>query len=104
MGGNSLAQDSRFLNVLLRGREVTCGRYGRWTIAGHIDEVVRAWKSVGVDYSEDFIQNIPSVGGSSFGGTVKTHYYIDGKSVSRYDAWVHAEKVVGKHLKRADWD
>ena len=104
VGGNNLAQDSRFLNVLLKGRELTCGRYGRWTIGDHIDEVVRAWKSVGVDYSKDFIQNTPSDGGSSVGGKVKTHYYIGGRDVSQYEAWLHAEQVVGKHLKRADWD
>ena len=30
VGGNNLAQDSRFLNVLLKGREVTCGS---WSVA-----------------------------------------------------------------------
>ncbi len=27
-GGDAMADDSRFLNVLLRGREGHCGRYG----------------------------------------------------------------------------
>ena len=38
-----------------------------------------------------------------FGG-YEVAYYIGGKRVRQFDAWIHAEKVVGKHLKRADWD
>ena len=102
VGGSNLAQDSRFLNVLLEGREGHCGRYGYWTIDDHKNEVIRAWKSVGVDYATK-----PHMMGTA-GGTsevyTSTHYYINGKEVSQYDAWLHAEQVVGKHLKRSDWD
>jgi len=31
-------------------------------------------------------------------------YRINGQEVSQLQAWLHAEQVVGKHLKRADWD
>ena len=84
-----IAQDSRFLNVLLRGREGHCGRYGTWQAPIHSDEIKRAWASVGVDY----ILHTPNKG-----------YYIHGRCVSQYEAWLHAEQMVGKHLKRADWD
>ena len=84
-----IAQDSRFLNVLLRGREGHCGRYGVWQAPLHSDEIQRAWASVGVDY----ILHTPNKG-----------YYIHGRCVNQYEAWLHAEQVVGKHLKRADWD
>ena len=39
VGGGQLDQDSRFLNVLLRGREGQCGRYGVWTAKNHVDEI-----------------------------------------------------------------
>ena len=31
VGGGYIAEDSRFLNVLLQGREGQCGRYGNFT-------------------------------------------------------------------------
>ncbi len=92
MGGDKdLADDSRFLNVLLRGREGQCGRYGSWRSDWHLGEVTRAWASVGVEYGVDDDEDC-------------LYYRINGKEVSQHDAWLHAEQVVGKHLKRADWD
>ena len=90
-GGNEIADDLRFLNVLLRGREGQCGRYGNIGAAEHEQELKNAWASVGV---ESLI----------ISGTGFFTYKIDGKEVSRYEAWLHAEQVVGKHLKHADWD
>ena len=89
-GDKDLADDSRYLNVLLRGREGQCGRYGSWRSNNHYGEVVRAWASVGVVLSVDDDDCLA--------------YCIDGKEISRHEAWLHAEQVVGKHLKRADWD
>ena len=101
VGGSLLSDDSRYLNVLLRGREGQCERYGAWTVKGHSDEIVRAWASVGVEFSD----TVTSYGGPHACKPSKSfHYCINGKEVSRYEAWLHAEQVVGKHLKRADWD
>ena len=96
-GGGQLDQDSRFLNVLLRGREGQCGRYGVWTAKNHVDEIRRAWASVGVELTET-VELYEYVACSDF------HYLINGKEVSQYEAWAHAEQVVGKHLKHSDWD
>ena len=87
---HNLADDSRYLNVLLQGRAGKCGRYGDWTVMKHCREVVKAWDSVGVECYQ--------------GADDWFHYKINGKEVRQYDAWLHAEQVVGKHLKRADWD
>ena len=85
-----LANDSRFLNVLLRGREGHCGRYSDWTVMKHCREVLNAWASVGIECYQDADDWF--------------HYRINGKEKSQYEAWLHAEQVVDKHLKRADWD
>ena len=90
-GGDALADDSRFLNVLLQGREGHCGRYGYWKALDHYREIVNAWASVGVEFQGD-------------GEDFCYRYFINGKQVSQCDAWLHAEQVVGKHLTRADWD
>ena len=91
VGGDDIADDSRFLNVLLQGREGQCERYGSWRSGRHFDEVAKAWRSVGVDCGWDDDDDCCC-------------YRIDGKVVSRYEAWLHAEQVVGKHLKRSDWN
>ncbi len=90
---NETADDSRFLNVLLRGRPGQCDRYGeaRCYCSPEIcEEISAAWASVGV--------------------TVITHqtsynneYSINGKEVTRDQAWAHAQQVVGKTLKKSDW-
>ena len=89
-GGGGWADDSRFLNVLLRGRKVQCGRYGGWTVDNHSEEIEKAWRSVGVIILHD-------VHGYGYSLDYKTE-------ISQAEAWLHAEQVVGKHLKRADWD
>ena len=95
VGGNNMEQDSKFLNVLLRGRPGHCGRWGSFTVADHWWELHDAWRSVGVDTQQEY---------DGYFGGYEVAYYIDGKRVRQFDAWIHAEKVVGKHLKRADWD
>ncbi len=44
------ADDSRFLNVLLRGRPGQCNRYGENTVRylNYDKEIAKAWASVGV--------------------------------------------------------
>ena len=88
---NEMADDSQFLNVLLRGRPGQCDRYGQWRAPYNGEEIENAWKSVGVE----------CVTKSAFYGNI---YKINGKEVSQQKAWEHAEQVVGKHLERSDWD
>jgi hypothetical protein len=94
-----ISADSRFLNVLLRGRPDQCDRYGEYKVSdaayGHKDrrkEIEKAWKSVGV---EAWLFS---------GDSVKNTYIINGQPVTWQQAWIHAQKVVGKTLKRSDWD
>ncbi len=88
-----LADDTRFLNVLLRGRQGQPGRYNavKCFFSGDVArEIQTAWKSVGIDIWQ------ADVGGNS--------YSLNGKEITRDEAWAHAEKVVGKHLEKKDWD
>lgn len=41
-GGDAMVDDSRFLHVLLQGREWKCGKYGSWTVMNHYREVMKA--------------------------------------------------------------
>ena len=92
------ADDSRFLNVLLRGRPGQCDRYGEYKLSDatyhacrRLNEIREAWASVGVDA-------YPFNGGSR-----ENVYVINGQGVTREQAWAHAQKVVGKTLKKSDW-
>ena len=96
VGGSfyEMADDSRFLNVLLRGRPGQCDRYGVdkcrvvYTRFDVNKEITDAWASVGVTAYLDGLGN---------------KYYINGKKVTRDQAWAHAQKVVGKTLQKSDW-
>ena len=88
------SNDSRFLNVLLRGRSGQCDRYGTFTSGSHHGEIAQAWASVGI--RADFREGR---GRASY-----NVYYLGDKQISRDEAWAHAEQVVGKHLQRKDWD
>ena len=88
------SNDSRFLNVLLRGRSGQCDRYGTFTSGSHHAEIAAAWASVGI--RADFREGR---GRASY-----NVYYLGDKQISRDEAWAHAEQVVGKHLQRKDWD
>ena len=92
---NEMADDSRFLNVLLRGHPAQCDRYCGYMLdiaygAGdRRREVKAAWEAVGVTWDcKAWSQN---------------SYIIDGNYVSREEAWAHAEKVMGKKLQKSDW-
>lgn len=91
------ADDSRFLNVLLRGRNGQCDRYGatRIRLEDHDHEIREAWAAVGVEAS------IHS-GNLLMSGSNNT-YRINGVKVSRTQAMQHAMNVVGRQLNDRDW-
>ena len=101
---NERADDSRFLNVLLRGRPGQCNRYGEWKcncnstygFEDRIREIEAAWKSVGITavMCKGYGDNVEYY----LGNEVNPHYVI-----SRQEAWTHAMKVVGKKLVHSDW-
>ncbi len=86
---HQLADDSRFLNVLLRGTDSQPER-NNWAMVTP-GKIADAWSSVGIEIKE----------GSLFGGH---SYHLDGKEISQSQAWAHAESVIGKNLERKDWD
>ena len=90
-----LADDSRFLNVLLRGHPDQCDRYGE-TRAGSLyekddisREVSKAWAAVGITCDADTCGN--------------TWYYNDRIGVSQEQARQLAMQRMGKQLKKSDW-
>ena len=89
--------DSKFLNVLLRGRPGQCDRYGTWKAGSkeHEAEIARAWASVGIKVV---------INDHSLYKEISNEYYLNGKQIPRAAAWAHAEQVVGKHLQKKDWD
>ena len=91
------ADDSRFLNVLLQGRNGQCDRYGaaRMRLEHHDHEIREAWAAAGVEASI----NTGNVLTSGFNNT----YKINGVKVSRTQAMQHAMNVVGRQLKDSDW-
>ena len=84
-----LANDSRFLNVLLRGKPNQPERHN-WFMVSAV-EMRKVWNSLGIEMKD----------GSIFGDHT---YHLNGKEISQAQAWAHAKKVVGKHLERSDWD
>ncbi len=98
-GGSSgeTADDSRFLNVLLQGRNGQCDRYGapRIRLEDHDHEIREAWAAVGVEASINS-------GNLLLSGSNNT-YKINGVKVSRTQAMQHAMNVVGRQLNDSDW-
>ena len=92
------ADDSCFLNVLLRGHPAQPDRHGALKLQVSYDsdnapryaEIKNAWKAVGVDVKikDDDVGN---------------KYSINGQKVTREMAMNHAMKVMGKQLQRSDW-
>ena len=87
-----LADDSRFLNVLLRGHPDQPNRYGE-TRAGSIyegdaisREVSKAWAACGIDWQPGM-----------------DSYYDNRVGISREKAMQLAMKRMGKQLKKSDW-
>lgn len=91
-------QDSRFLNVLLRGNPAQCDRYGAWRISveSHEDEIKKAWAAVGVDAEID--------GGNYFISGKSNSYSINGKKVTRDEAYQHAMRVTGHYMTKSEWN
>ena len=91
------ADDSRFLNVLLQGTKYHhCDRYGAtriwFDIGGATNDIIKSWESLGIKVH--FCSNASG----------KNMYFKDGREITRDEAWAHAEKLVGKHLTKAQWD
>ena len=98
-GGSAdqVADDSRFLNVLLRGHPAQCDRYGEYKIAfdyanndRRFAEIKAAWNACGVDLAYVDAENANS-------------YYIGDQEVTQRQARQHAMNVMGKQLKVSDW-
>jgi hypothetical protein len=88
------ADDSRFLNVLLQGTNKyhQCDRYGEFRIftsAEARDDLTKAWNSLGIEIEHQAGDNI---------------YRLNGNKISQAEAWAHAEKLVGKHLTKEQWN
>ena len=96
-----IADDSRFLNVLLRGHPLQPERVGKERLQlgnnayennffdKKVAEVKAAWAAVGVEC-----------------GLYANHgnsYMINGKLCTQEAAMEHAMKVMGKQLKDSDW-
>ena len=95
-GTNSeLADDSRFLNVLLQGTNKyhQCDRYGEfrmlWSAGAAHDDLRKAWNSLGIEITYS---------------TAGSEYRLNGNKISREEAWAHAESLVGKHLTKEQWN
>ena len=89
------SDDSKFLNVLLHGRPGRCDRYGTWRAGCNYTEIANAWASVGIK---------AVLNDHSLYKVISNEYYLNGKQISREEAWAHAEQVVGKHLEKKDWN
>ena len=90
-----LADDSRFLNVLLQGTNKyhQCDRYGAGRIFFSEDarkDVKDAWKSLGIRLY--------------YSAESGNEYHLNGKKISQAEAWAHAESLVGKHLTKEQWN
>ena len=95
-----LADDSRFLNVLLRGHPAQPDRYGEEKInydvannSSRIAEVKAAWAACGVTLKE--------ASAGAFGK--KNVYYYNGEEVTRAYAMQRAMYNIGNHLDKSDW-
>ncbi len=90
------ADDSRCLNVLLRGHPAQPDWYGEQKInslcygsADRRSEIKKAWEAVGVT--------------AFFREADHDEYYVNGFSVTHQDARDHAMKVMGRQLRIKDW-
>ena len=95
-----LADDSRFLNVLLRGHPAQPDRYGEEKInydvannSSRIAEVKAAWAACGV--------TLKDASAGAFGK--KNVYYYNGEEVTRAYAMQRAMSHMGKFLEKSDW-
>ena len=91
------ADDSRFLNVLLNGttKYHHCDRYGEFkvfTSPASCTDVEKSWNSLGIKIK--IYRGSPN----------KNEYTLNGKQISRDEAWAYAENKVGRHLTKAEWN
>ncbi len=89
-----MVDDAKFLNVLLKGRPEQPGRYGAYTCENDKKAeaaLQEAWFSVGIRADMYRMSNTYA-------------YEASGYRITRAQAWAHAEKVIGRHLERKDWD
>ena len=92
---SELADDSRFLNVLLHGTNKyhQCDRYGEFKMfcdGSARKDLIKSWNSLGIEIEQ-----------SRFVGNT---YKLNGNKISREEAWAHAESLVGKHLTKEQWN
>ena len=92
-----IADDSRFLNVLLQGHPAQPDRHGETKLelaydsdnAPRYAEIKNAWAACGVSVT--------------MREKYKNRYYINGQEVAQRAAMNHAMKVMGKQLQKSDW-
>ena len=81
------AEDSKFLNNLLKGtRYYQCKSYSEKDLYDDLEarlDVLLSWKSVGIEIK--------------LADKDKNLYLLNGKEISRDEAWAHAKKIVGKN-------
>ena len=95
---HELADDSRFLNVLLRGHPAQPDRHGERKLeldyannGSRYAELRAAWEACGVHLHQ-------------INETKGNRYVLhSGREVTREQAMNHAMKVMGKKLKKSDW-
>ena len=90
-----LADDSRFLNVLLHGTNKyhQCDRYCAFRLFfddSARDDLKKSWNSLGIEVKYSCCKY--------------NTYKLNGNKISREEAWAHAESLVGKHLTEAQWN
>ena len=92
-----MADDSRFLNVLLAGKPGQCDRYGSWKMywsnGCYIGEIENAWSHVGIEahLNSGFIGNKYKIMGTD-------------QSLTQEQARQYAMNYVGRQLKESDWN
>ncbi len=94
-----MADDSRFLNVLLQGEPYQPDRYGAtkcWiNKKNNISlELSRAWASVGIDFMARDSRDD------------QNSYILQetGQVLTQKQAWAHAEYIMERHLEEKDWN
>jgi hypothetical protein len=95
---HEIADDSRFLNVLLRGHPAQPDRHGERKLeldyannGSRYAELRTAWEACGVH-----LHKIDETGGNRY-------VLHSGREVTREQAMNHAMNVIGKQLKKSDW-
>ena len=101
VGGSAeeLADDSRFLNVLLGGNVID--RWGSGFAIQHISEIKNAWDKVGVTLKVG--TSTANVGREGTKTNYTTSYFIGSQEITQSQARKHAMKFTRKILDITDW-